>query len=318
MHCGIFIEERRPDTSDGEALQEALAMAEQAEAWGIDGVWLGEIHFAPERSVQSAPLALASFLAARTRRVRIGTAVNVLPLGNPLRIAEEVATVDQLSRGRFEFGVGRSGVIRTYDVFGIAYAESQGRFEESLQIIRQAWKGEPFSYIDTFPVVGRLGLPIFVGCRDLGIPELRVHLQEYRAAWRAAGHPGDGDVYLRIPIYASTTNQNAVDEPREPTLVFFRRQMQLTIARLQRMTTGDPARRDARIAELSNLSYEDILTTRVAFGTAERLIERIGELRDQLGLDGVIADMNPGGQFPLERQQRTLRVLTHEVMPALK
>src|SRR5438094_131479 len=104
MHFGIFLEERRPGTSEAAAFQETLDLAEAAEASGLDGVWLGEIHFNPTRSVHSAPIALASYIAARTRRVRIGTAVQVLPLGNPLRIAEDVATVDHLRRGRVAGG----------------------------------------------------------------------------------------------------------------------------------------------------------------------------------------------------------------------
>src|SRR5438445_5013000 len=103
MHFGIFLEERRRGAGEAQAFRETLEVADAAEAWGLDGVWLGEIHFNPARSVQSAPLALASFIAARTRRVRVGTAVQVLPLGNPLRIAEEVATVEHLSEGRFDF-----------------------------------------------------------------------------------------------------------------------------------------------------------------------------------------------------------------------
>src|SRR6266705_4629415 len=150
MHFGIFLEERRRGTSEAQAFSETLELADAAEAWGLDGVWLGEIHFNPSRSVQSAPLALASFIAGRTRRVRIGTAVQVLPLGNPLRIAEEVATVDQLSEGRFDFGIGRSGSPRAYDVLGIPYGESQARFLEALEIIREAWKGQPFSYAGNF------------------------------------------------------------------------------------------------------------------------------------------------------------------------
>src|SRR2546430_12756365 len=98
------------------------------------------------RSVISASLQVASAIATRTRRLRVGTAVTVLPLNHPLRIAEEVATLDHISEGRLEFGIGRSGVARSYDIYGIAYGESQARFREALEIIRQAWKGEPFSY----------------------------------------------------------------------------------------------------------------------------------------------------------------------------
>ena len=136
MHVGVFLEERRAGASEATTFRETVELVGAAEAWGLDGVWLGEIHFNGTRSVQSAPLALASFIAARSRRVRVGIAVQVLPLGNPLRIAEEAATVDQLSEGRFEFGIGRSGSPRAYDVLGIPYGESQARFLEALEIIR--------------------------------------------------------------------------------------------------------------------------------------------------------------------------------------
>ncbi len=328
MHFGIFLEERRPGTSEAAAFQETLDLAEAAEASGLDGVWLGEIHFNPTRSVHSAPMALASYIAARTERVRIGTAVQVLPLGNPLRIAEDVATVDHLSRGRFDFGIGRSGSPRAYDALGIPYAESQARFEESLRIILEAWKGEPFSYDgnfyrirnatvgprpyqrphpplrmaansrETFPIVGRLGLPLFVGLRDL--------------------NPGRGDVCLRIPVYVGATEKDAVEEPRENTVYFFRRHAELTRSGLGRGDTGPADRRQARVAELTNLTYEDILETRVAFGTAASLTERLARLRDELGLSGIVAELNPSGQFALEQMHRTLRVLTREVIPALR
>ncbi|MEX2220196.1 MAG: LLM class flavin-dependent oxidoreductase [Candidatus Rokuibacteriota bacterium] len=127
MHFGIFVEELRHGATQASA------------AWGVDCVWLGEIHFAPTRSIISASLQVASAIAARTRRVRVGTAVQVLPLHHPLRIAEEVATVDQISEGRFEFGIGRSGVVRTYDTCGVPYGESQARFREALDIVRRAW-----------------------------------------------------------------------------------------------------------------------------------------------------------------------------------
>jgi alkanesulfonate monooxygenase SsuD/methylene tetrahydromethanopterin reductase-like flavin-dependent oxidoreductase (luciferase family) len=64
--------------------------------------------------VLASPLVIVSALAARTRRIRIGQAVQVLPLTNPLRVVEEAATVDQISQGRFDFGVGRSGLTRYY------------------------------------------------------------------------------------------------------------------------------------------------------------------------------------------------------------
>ena len=87
-----------------------------------------------------------AYLAARTKRVRIGMAVAVLPLAHPLRIAEEVATVDQISHGRLIFGVGRSGFPRTYEAYGVPYGESRDRFAETLEILKRAWTEESFSY----------------------------------------------------------------------------------------------------------------------------------------------------------------------------
>jgi alkanesulfonate monooxygenase SsuD/methylene tetrahydromethanopterin reductase-like flavin-dependent oxidoreductase (luciferase family) len=348
MHFGIFLEERRRGASEAATFQEAIALVDEAEASGLDGVWLGEIHFNGTRSVQSAPLALASFLAARTERLRIGTAVQVLPLANPLRIAEEVATVDRLSGGRFDFGIGRSGSARSYDVLGVPYGESQARFLEALEIIRTAWKGEPFSYAgrfhrfkgvtvsptphqaphppmrmaanseETFAQVAELGLPIFVGLRDLDIPAQRDLLAAYRAAWRTAGHPGRPDAYLRIPVYAAPTEREALEEPRENMTHFFERHLELVRAGLGRDDTG-PAERRRRLADrIAGLTYDEVLATRVAFGTPAQLVERLGELRDDLGLSGVVAELNPGGLLTLEQMRRTLSLLTREVMAAFR
>jgi alkanesulfonate monooxygenase SsuD/methylene tetrahydromethanopterin reductase-like flavin-dependent oxidoreductase (luciferase family) len=348
MHFGIFIEEARRGSTAPEWFQETFDLVDAAESWGLDGVWLGEIHFNPIRSVLSSPMALASFIAARTRRVRIGTAITVLPLGNPLRIAEDVATVDHLSQGRFDFGIGRSGSPRAYDALGIPYAESQARFAETLEILREAWKGERFSYQgkffrfqnvmvgprpyqlphppmrmaanspETFTFVGRAGLPLFVGLRDHGIPELHTHLKTYRTAWREAGHPGEGDVCLRMPIYAGDTEKTAVEEPYENITYFFRRHADLTRSGLGRADTGPGNRRQAKVEQLDHLTYEEILQTRVVFGTAASLIDRVRQLRDELGLTGLVAELNPGGLLPVEPMKRTLRILTHEVMPAFR
>ena len=109
-------------------------------------MWLAELHFAPERSVLASPLILAAAIAQRTKRMKIGTAVQVLPLCHPLRLAEEVATIDQISDGRLIFGVGRSGFAHTYTTYGVDYGESRERFAETLEIVKRAFNEERFSY----------------------------------------------------------------------------------------------------------------------------------------------------------------------------
>ena len=206
MHVGLIMEcDYRYGETEQAAFDEAFAMAEAAEMGGLDGVWLAERHFAAPRSpldtggagipsVVSSPLIISSAIVARHERLRVGVAVNVLPLAHPIRMAEEVATVDHISRGRVEFGVGRSGFARAYEGYGISYAESRGRFQEALEVILAAWTNERFSYEgkyyqfndvcvipkpfqkpypplriaattkETFPQVGRAGIPYSLAC----------------------------------------------------------------------------------------------------------------------------------------------------------
>src|SRR5689334_22401267 len=132
--------------SDSAAFDRALDEVETAERVGLDAIWLAELHGAPERSVLSSPMMVASAIAARTTTIRIGIAVQVLPLSHPLRLAEEAATIDQISHGRLIYGIGRSGVVRTYEDYGISYGESRERFAETLDILKLAWTEPSFSY----------------------------------------------------------------------------------------------------------------------------------------------------------------------------
>ena len=136
MEFGSFME-FPPVTASGDsaAFDRALDEVETAERVGLDAIWLAELHGAPERSVLSAPMMVASAVAARTSTIKIGIAVQVLPLSHPLRLAEEAATIDQISHGRLIYGIGRSGVVRTYEDYGISYAESRERFAETLEIL---------------------------------------------------------------------------------------------------------------------------------------------------------------------------------------
>jgi alkanesulfonate monooxygenase SsuD/methylene tetrahydromethanopterin reductase-like flavin-dependent oxidoreductase (luciferase family) len=348
MHFGIFVEELRQGVDQGTAFRDAFAIAERADAWGADCVWLGEIHFTPSRSVISASLQVASSMATRTRRLKIGTAVTVLPLNHPLRIAEEVATLDQISEGRFLFGIGRSGVVRTYDVYGVPYAESKARFNEALAILREAWKGEPFSYAgefyrvdnavvapkpyqvphppirmaatsdETFPAAGELGLPIFIGLRVTEVSDLQEPLAAYREAWRAHGHAGEPSVYLRIPFYVAPTEREAYNEPRESLSAFFHRQTELARAAVGRAGAGPADRRRFQAERMASLTYDDMLARKVAFGTPKRVAERILELREALGIDGIVAEPNAGGLIPEPLETRSMRLFLEEVMPAFR
>ena len=98
----------------------------------------------------------------------------------------------------------------------------------------------------------------------------------------------------------------------------FSRQADITRSALGRPGMSTTEHRLEQAERLSSLSYQQILSTKVAFGTATALIDRFKTLEEELGINGVVAELNAGGLNPLERAQRTLQILTHEVMPAFK
>src|SRR5437016_3586187 len=300
MHVGLVMEcDYREGRTQEEAFAEALSIVDLAEEAGLDGVWLAERHFAAPReptdpggagipSIASVPLVLAAAIAGRTKRVRLGTGVTVLPLCHPIRTAEEAATVDQISLGRLDFGVGRSGFPRAYQGYGIAYGESRDRFQESLEVILKAWTQHRFSHSgkyftfndmivvprpyqkphppiwvaattqDTFPLIGGMGLSLVTGLRGFDVPEASRHIATYRAAMRAAGHPGDGNVYLRVPIYIAETAAQARAEPEETTMRAYRRLSEnLAASAGEAGTTGSEVRA-ARAERLSTVTDDEL------------------------------------------------------------
>ena len=348
MHFGTFMEfGTRPGGTDAEAFREGFDHAKLCEDVGLDSLWLSEFHFMPARSVLSSPIVVAGALAQMTTRVRIGMAVYVLPLTNPLRVAEESATVDQMSGGRLDFGIGRSGFARQYNIYNIDYGESQARFEEALVVLKKAWSGEMFSHdgeffkvtdaqlvpttvqrphppmrmaassAGTFKKVAAEGLPLFVGLRGDGLDELKGHIKVYRETWKEAGHEGKGSVFLRVPVYAAATEQAAYDEPRECITHYFERQARMIASVGAQGQDGEALR--AKVAEaLGKLSYDDIRESRAAIGTPSRLIERFIEWRDVAGIDGVVMELNAGNLLAEEQISNSVRLIAEEVMPAFK
>jgi alkanesulfonate monooxygenase SsuD/methylene tetrahydromethanopterin reductase-like flavin-dependent oxidoreductase (luciferase family) len=331
--------------NESAAFDRALAEAETAERVGLDAVWLAELHGAPERSVLSAPMMVASAIAARTTTIKIGIAVQVLPLSHPLRLAEEAATIDQISHGRLIYGIGRSGVVRTYEDYGISYAESRERFAETLEILKRAWTEPAFSYAgkyhsfdnvaatpkpwqkpypelrmaaatpETFPQIGALGLPIFVAVRQGPFAQLAQSIKSYRAAYSAAGHPGRGRVYLRVPAYLAETRERARAEAKDSLMSFFRYQAELGRDSARRAGGEVAEQRLRRVERLEALTYDEALATQVLIDEPNGFTARLREVDEEIGLDGILAELNCGGRIPQDRVLNALRLLCQEVKP---
>jgi len=150
------------DRSQGDVYHNELAQLEAAESQGYDAVWLAEHHFSRYGIGPSIHLT-AAHLAARTERVRIGTAVTIAPFFHPLRIAEEIAMLDRLSDGRIDWGVGRGYQGHEFAGFGVDIRKSHLLFREQLEVVTRAWSGEPFAWQGehySFPELQVLPTPV--------------------------------------------------------------------------------------------------------------------------------------------------------------
>ncbi len=123
----------------------ALDQIADAERLGFDSVWLTEHHFCDDGYTPS-PLVIAAAIAERTNRLRIGTNLMLLPLHDPIRLAEDAATLSLLSEGRFDLGVGMGYRQLEFDTFGRSLRNRPSLLEEGVEIIRRAWSGAPIDF----------------------------------------------------------------------------------------------------------------------------------------------------------------------------
>ena len=347
MEFGSFVEfHRREGGSFADAFQESFEHIDMAESLGLDGVWLSEAHFNPVRSVLSSPHSIAAAIAGRTTRLKIGTAVSIIPLGNPLRMAEETATIDQISQGRFEFGVGRSGLPGSYEGYGMSYAESRERFFEYLEIIIKAWTQERFSHqgkyfsydnvclvpkpvqsphpvvriaattSETFPVIAKMGFPIFIGVRTLNLDVVAGQVAQYRQVWEESGHQRPVDISLRLPVYIADTKEQAMAEAEDSFMRQFKRLSGALSASASSAGAAPSEIRAERGQQLAELSWDDVVGRKALVGTPDMVIEQLQHMKETLHLSAVVAEFNAGEHIPRENIARSLHLLCEKVAPA--
>jgi probable F420-dependent oxidoreductase len=214
MKFGVWLDFRNPvrwRRPWEEVYEETLSLAVDAEEQGFESVWLSEHHLTEDGYLPSLFPVLAA-VAARTRRIRLGTAMVLASLTHPLRLAEDAAVTDLLSGGRLELGLSAGYRELEFEALGVPRAHRGARTEETVEILRRAWSGEPFSYagkhfsfdeVTVTPVPARQGPPVWLGgggpaaarragrhglrfLPDLGTPPETVEL--YRQTLAAHGH----------------------------------------------------------------------------------------------------------------------------------
>lgn len=140
LHWGIYlVSAQPPGMTASESLSASIDYAQLAERLGYRHAWVLEHHFTRYGLAGSA-LSHAAFILGRTTTLRVGTAINVVPLEHPLRLAEQVALIDQLSEGRLMFGMGRGTFVKDYTMFGVDMSDNRGMMDEAYELIVKAWR----------------------------------------------------------------------------------------------------------------------------------------------------------------------------------
>src|SRR5213082_715393 len=147
MKFGLYASIANPPRGEHleRSIDEVIAEAQLAEACGFDSCFFGEHHQDKDGFLPS-PLIVATAVAAQTRRLRVGTSVILLPLHHPVRIAEDVITLDLVSKGRVVLGVGVGYQPADFRAFSVPMEDRAERFEESIEILRLCWAGDTFSF----------------------------------------------------------------------------------------------------------------------------------------------------------------------------
>jgi alkanesulfonate monooxygenase SsuD/methylene tetrahydromethanopterin reductase-like flavin-dependent oxidoreductase (luciferase family) len=168
---------------------------------------------------------------------------------------------------------------------------------------------------DTFPAIGLRGAAIFASVRHTSWADLARQIDSYHEAWSAAGHPGRGEVFVSAPTYLAETEAAARAEPRDSIMHFYREQAELLEGAARLVDPETAARRMARVHELRRRSYEMAIEANALIGTPDAIAAKIERLRSEIGLSGILAELNCGGRIPQRHVLQALRLLCEGVKP---
>ncbi|MYJ58232.1 MAG: LLM class flavin-dependent oxidoreductase [Chloroflexi bacterium] len=341
MECGTFLLLQSPGGQDhAEVFARATEMTQAADRLGFDSVWCAEHHFSTYGYL-SRPLMFSQHLAAQTERIRVGSAVVVLPLHHPLVVAEEIATADLLSGGRLDVGLGRGYQKYEFERLGHTLDESRERFDESVDILLKAFEGKPFSHegkhycfdeTSIFPMpvqrphppfwmvgqspesivaTAKRGFNLISG--GFGIPIGR--LAEFRQTFdRAIPDQAQRDsirVSTQRPVYVTH------DESELPEIVEQARwNMRVTLSLRQGLARVEHGRAVA-IPFDEEPSVEDLLDRYFVVGTPDTCIAKIKQLREVMGIDHFNANFWFGD---LSQRQilKSMNLFAEEILPLMK
>lgn len=330
-------------------IEEQFEIMLRAEEFGFDSVWPAEHHFREYGHCATPALVLAA-LATRTKRIRLGTGVVVLPLNHPVRVAEDYAFLDVLSNGRVDLGVGRGYQPHEYNGYGVDQSRSRDIFRECVEILQGTWSNESFSYQgefyqfeelsvyprpvqqphppiwmaslspQTFELCGRYGLnllcaPIF----GFSVRTGATQIEEYRNALAAHGRdPKSARIASLSMTYVANSTQEALDDFKSGVMWYFR-----TLGKYVAPPKGQPAIPTyefyATIRDVLHLAeWENVVNAgAVVCGSPDEVVQRIGEMSELCGFTDYLAWTRIGG-LDQAKVLRSMELMASKVMPQLR
>lgn len=320
---GLITCQRPPDDprTDADLYREVIERCVAAERAGFDSVWVSEHHFVDDGYMPSL-MVLAAAIAHATSRVEIGTGVLLAPLHDPLRIAEDAATLDLISNGRLILGLGAGWRPEEFDVFGVEQSERASRMRETVRVLRSAWSDGSFEHrgqtVSVTPKPAR-PIPIWLGGfapgaikragriadgflgSSSGTSGIDAFVQAKHLALEARENSDDFTFALHVPVYASDGDAWAEVKPYYTYL---------------RWKYADMAQARGSTAAKSPPEMEDAqLRPTIVCGTPDEVASEVRRFRDALGDDIHFIFRSDFPGMPQEQQLQLIDTLGSRVIP---
>ncbi len=331
--------------SDQQVLHDTLDEIQLADELGFDSVWLAEHHFS-KYGILGHPLQFGMAIAERTKHITIGTAVLVLPFHDPVRLAEEIATLDVLSRGRLVVGVGRGYQPKEFAGFRIPASESRDRYTETLDVLRLALTQENFSYdghyfqyedLTTYPRPyrpggptlmqgtvspenfrdrGLLGEPIITSPNFTPLTLMKRNFDLYRKGMAEGGHDSSQfDLPFMQQVWCGE-GEAGKRRAAEAALTYYR-SVGAVIPGSADAVEAERTYYEKVAENIRLLTLEQTLTHGGNFGSAQQVADTINVLHEQLGINHYIGWLRIPS-LPRKEALKSMETFATQVIPQFR
>ena len=350
MKVSLFTEIQCPaGAAPTEQLDEFLEQAELADALGFRGFWIAEIHCQPRFSLLSSPYVVLGAVSQRTKRLRLGVAVNTLPVHHPVQIAEQAATLDLLSHGRMDFAAGGGHPhSRVYECFGADHLATHEIVEESLKVIQAAWTDDTLSFDGRFfkipevvvnprplqkphpplyiaasspegvELAARLGVNLFLPIHTRTREQVAALAHSYWERLDREGHDKTKrELGLLVPMHLAESTKAAEKRAREGIMSYYRTIAEMRSSYIDWLNArGAPLPPRLLKTATGDLTFERVCAEHAVVGDSDSVAAALGELAGKTRAAHILAWMNIGS-MPHSLVLESMRQFAREVMPRI-